>query len=469
MNIGSSYENALLSEASYADFQNIDITDPSKIKTALKNIDGQDKGFSQTQAEDFVKHWRVSVHQPNTASGFSATLFENIQTGEKVFAIRGSEKGSIADWYTDFVDIGILGSTNSQGQYQDLKNFYQQLISDGTLGANETFNVTGHSLGGFLAQSFAIDYPFQIGSTYTYNAPGIGGGVLDALGVAQGNITVAYITNVIAESGPELAAGLGTLIGSVNNIFIEDQGILGILDNHSIKLLTDSLAVYNLLSTLDPTLSTTSLTPLLEIAAYRPERSLENMLDSLGELFGISGSITVDDRESLYKGIDRFMKNSTFQTVAGFTHIVPVSSLHSAATADTVDGFAYRYALLHLNPFAVTGNAGLYSPSALSAGKFSEDYLQDRAYMLDQLLSRNSRDTKMVPTENGALEYYDDRASNTVAATFGTTFGIPAEAIRYTFGGAGTDTIDGGNRGDRLYVESRTDVSDQRTMERLVA
>jgi len=73
------YDYALLSEASYADLQN-KLT-PDDVKSALQRIgnsdsepDDPDKGFSQTQAEEFIQKWEIVNHQPDTESGFSATL-----------------------------------------------------------------------------------------------------------------------------------------------------------------------------------------------------------------------------------------------------------------------------------------------------------------------------------------------------------------------------------------------------------
>jgi hypothetical protein len=46
--------------------------------------------FSDAQADAFVKTWQVVDHIPDTASGFSATIFKNRQTGAYSLAIRGS-------------------------------------------------------------------------------------------------------------------------------------------------------------------------------------------------------------------------------------------------------------------------------------------------------------------------------------------------------------------------------------------
>ncbi len=99
---------ARLSEASYADLwdkkQHIIIIDNDKVEAALKNTEDGNK-FSATQAAEFVSHWRVVDHQPETTSGFSATLFQRIDTdpdsgltaGDYVFANRGTEPKTASD------------------------------------------------------------------------------------------------------------------------------------------------------------------------------------------------------------------------------------------------------------------------------------------------------------------------------------------------------------------------------------
>ena len=79
----SLFEQTQLAEAAYASFGE-DITDRNKLQDALKTID-----FSQTQAEEFLKRWKV-IDQYATGgtaddssfdwfgSGFSATLFERV-------------------------------------------------------------------------------------------------------------------------------------------------------------------------------------------------------------------------------------------------------------------------------------------------------------------------------------------------------------------------------------------------------
>lgn len=93
------FQQAQLAEAAYAilwdSTLNQPITANDKVITALKA-----EGFSEAQAADFVTHWRVVSQQPDTVpNGFSATVFQNIDTGQYSLSIRGSTG---AQWLKDF-------------------------------------------------------------------------------------------------------------------------------------------------------------------------------------------------------------------------------------------------------------------------------------------------------------------------------------------------------------------------------
>lgn len=71
------FQQAQLAEAAYANFidplTGLPYTTTNGIKDALIT-----EGMRDAQAAAFVAQWRVVSQQPNTASGFSATLFQNI-------------------------------------------------------------------------------------------------------------------------------------------------------------------------------------------------------------------------------------------------------------------------------------------------------------------------------------------------------------------------------------------------------
>lgn len=136
--ISELFQQAQLAEAAYANFfdsaGNL-ITSKTGITAALISA-----GFSKNssdptlsaQASAFVKEWTVvdQYTAPSTlgltGSGFSATVFKNITTGEYVFAVRGTEPTQINDLLgADAGGIGLQGIALHQAL--DLYNYRKSL------------------------------------------------------------------------------------------------------------------------------------------------------------------------------------------------------------------------------------------------------------------------------------------------------------------------------------------------------
>ena len=110
-------------------------------------------GMGSQQAAKFNDRWLVLSQSSFNLNGFSAVLLQNRETGEKVLTIRGTNDPM--DWATDLINIALFGTVLAMPQYYSLEAYYAQMISAGLLGVNEQITVTGHSLGGFLAQAVA--------------------------------------------------------------------------------------------------------------------------------------------------------------------------------------------------------------------------------------------------------------------------------------------------------------------------
>lgn len=147
--------------------------------TTLINPEELDGDFTPTQAKRFFERYNLLKHCPNTDSGFSATLFKDTKADSKdskyILAIRGTEfkLEQIQDLLNDY----YIGTNNSDmnrviEQYFDMLLFYEEtlkpLLQEKGIAR---INVIGHSLGGYLAQLFALSYPHSINEVYTYNAP----------------------------------------------------------------------------------------------------------------------------------------------------------------------------------------------------------------------------------------------------------------------------------------------------------
>lgn len=486
------YQNAQLSMAAYASLS--PGMTPADYVTALKNQE-----MPEALATVFASKYTVLSQSAPDATGFSATLFLDNATGQKILAVRGTN--DLFDALTDLVDVALLGTTALQSQYQSLKNYYQQLITEGKLGASETFSVTGHSLGGFLAQAFAVDYAGEVSSAYAHNAPGIGGvvvNVLSTLGVTASSISTANITNLFAEPGPNFTSGLGTLLGAAQPIDIEEQA--SALDNHKIKYLTDALAIYNLFATIAPAVSASTITDILKASSYTTltrdpnDTSLENVLDALRTLFqqnyaqstvNTNATPTApDNRDSFYTNLidlQAYLKNSPFYNSTtqslGFT----VDKLTNAGAATLVTNaqtdIAYRYALYKLNPFVVDNAPALYSAintggaldrydATTRTGALTDEYLKDRAAFLTNKLNAATNDSVYsdqmpVPYVSGSsLQVFEDKTSNYQLYT-GDPYAVgvtpPASFNQIRFGLVNIDTLTGGDQWDKLYGEDGND------------
>lgn len=326
------FENAQLAQASYGLFTSYAI---EVVRDKLK-----EKDFTEEQANAFLNQYTLLSHQPNTLSGFSASVFKSA-SGEYTLAIRGTEvdlAGLITDWGTaNIADIGFNGIAVKQAI--DLMNYYQQLtavagqplvqyqyedgptlpglpgysitagsISYTTGTATETgvlagkhFTVTGHSLGGHLALIMGRLAPNLVDAVYTYNAPGFD------TGLVGGSNNTEWFFNTLAQKQAEatgLPAAIGTafdtakisnlvvtadLIADIGNVpgaqLAEFHEGSGIASAHSIVGMTDSLALQSLFAKIDPSLTLDKLNVLLKAASADPAKSLELTLDALRTLF----------------------------------------------------------------------------------------------------------------------------------------------------------------------------------------
>lgn len=98
----------------------------------------------------------------STNSGMQAAAYKNVNTGEIVIAYRGTELNADDLWQDIMIATGLAPSD----QFADADKFYQAVQTQ--YGSNIT--ITGHSLGGGLAQMIGSKYG---NTTYTYNAPGL--------------------------------------------------------------------------------------------------------------------------------------------------------------------------------------------------------------------------------------------------------------------------------------------------------
>jgi hypothetical protein len=337
------------------------------------------EGMAAAQASAFALKWSVVDQHTDFVTGVSATVFQEVATGKRFLAIRGTEPDDVNDLITDVVDIALLGTSAIQTQYASLKAQVQTWLGDGTLPA--AFTVSGHSLGGFLATALTADFATNITQTYLYNAPGLDGVVGDVIGAILNTfgitppLALADVFNIKANAGVSPIAGLGAQVAPAIGIHIEDQFFSDVPNpplsyNHSQRVLTDALALYAAYAQLDPTVSVDAITHIVNASSNLNVNTLERALDNLCELLlGATTPGTVpESREDYHANLYQLTDWLAARTQNGapalkLNDLVAhgSSTIAAQSRADTPDGLAYRYALVNLLPFALTGDASLYA------------------------------------------------------------------------------------------------------------
>ena len=436
-------------------------------------------GMSRSQAELFADIYSVVDQHVSFQTGLSVTVFSD-SSGSKYMAVGGTEPTDLLDWQSDFAILTGLVGGYFPPQYTELRLYYQQLINQGLLSSSEVITVTGHSLGGFLAQLFSVDHADVVTNTYTYNAPGIGGFVSqlgELFGITDGTIDGSAIVN-IQSIGLSATAGFGTLIGLVETVFIEDQAP-NLIDNHRILQLADAIAVYDLLSKVDASKDMQQITQILKNASNMPEKSLENIVNALGEIYHAGEYVNVGNRDALYTRIKDISESQLFAQSIGFVNVVSMSEFtpDSYAVAAAAD-LGFLYALEKLNPFAIVGDNGLYPE--LDTSQYTQQYLQDRAYLLENQLIRAASDYPLseygsefdgqgqqyvdinlhfvdADTNYDAWKYHPASLSQKVSITFGSDSN--ADQL------IGTDEIDHlyGRGGDDILIQSANGLDDNKS------
>ncbi len=421
-----------------------------------------------------------------------------------MLAIRGSESSHwLADYQADIVNILLLGSTLGMSQYDSLEKFYELLVAQGKLGAGESLVITGHSLGGFLAQAFTAKHDEIVSAAYTFNAPGfsvapglianVGTELLKFFGIVDATIPSNKIFNVRALDGISATAGLGQMIGAIQTVRVEPGDPI---HNHSIVTLTDALAVQEAIATIDPTWNLSSTAPLF-LSAGMGNARLEGLVDGLRrQLLGanVAGTPT-GDRNALYGNLYSLTQSDPYLSLLPDPHSgepkIQISASSSTISASTKfqakTDFGDFLALQTLTPFALHAKSGASdSQAALDAVwtsahvndfaawtadknarligdatrefAFSDSWYADRAEMLSWDLQRNAADTQ---TARGAApesyKFEDLAFGKAVTVVGGLQAGGNMSAgnnpILRTFGGEAGDMIAGGEAalGDHLY------------------
>ena len=190
----------------------------------------------------FVNRYELVHHIKNTSiTGFSSTLFYDSKFKNYIIGFRGTET-ELNDLVLADGMITFLGAGLSQiASMAILKSDMYGAIREHKLNLNpndksEVSNLvlSGHSLGGHLAQSFAFLYTKDVKELYTFNAPGFGGAFASLVTISLR--FVSFIAKAIMKGVRWVARVLdpngfvGKIVGSV---FKKIKNMFGFKDDKS--------------------------------------------------------------------------------------------------------------------------------------------------------------------------------------------------------------------------------------------
>ena len=175
----------------------------------------------------FVNRYELVHHIKNTSiTGFSSTVFYDSKFNNYIIGFRGTELGFKDLVFTDGM-IALLGAgLNQIASMAMLKSDMYDAIKEHKANSNDVSEVSslvlsGHSLGGHLAQSFAFLYTKDVKELYTFNAPGFGGAFASLVTISLR--FVSFIAKAIMKGVRWIARLLdpngfvGKIVGSVFN------------------------------------------------------------------------------------------------------------------------------------------------------------------------------------------------------------------------------------------------------------
>ncbi|WP_230680963.1 putative Ig domain-containing protein [Paracidovorax cattleyae] len=320
-----------------------------------------------------------------------------------------------------------------------------------------------------------------------------------------------YRGNVIAD------VGSASWRAHEPRLLVDDFGKNDFGDTHSLALIIDSLTVQSALAKMMPTIDPGVLVGILKASSElraaadagtqgkADGTSLENLVNAVARIFGVSGTALKGDtrggtwarmegadgysgRAQLHQRLDDIAKVVKDQSLEGKLVIrLPNADIRAAARND----FGALLALQDLSPVWITGadagakstleslwrstrateyTAWLADKSTASPSAFSDEWLTDRAQLLQAVVTRNQQndssqqifDPRAVAGRVTFYHYADpETGKDTVLSTrpSGVT-GLPDQHVM--FGGAGNDTLTGYDNalGDHLYGGAGNDILD---------
>ncbi|SDE53697.1 hypothetical protein [Desulfuromonas thiophila] len=262
-------------------------------------------GLAIKQIVDMYNDW-IRLHTANKGVYQAAYLERQEAESDN---LRGLSGQALIDYLEELrsrsdIVIDEPGGVVYRIQFADSTTVFNDERAQGLgkLTGSESLSVTGHSLGGHLAAAFTRLFPGLGAEAITINGAGFATGLTPGLsgnaqlnianlfGILEGNedFDASKIQNLYGSAGPEFVT-MDNYLGLVqqgahDEVFIERWGPSQTF-GHGKGQMTDSLAVFDLFSQVDASLTLSTITSLLEISANKADHTLESAVSALGKLF----------------------------------------------------------------------------------------------------------------------------------------------------------------------------------------
>ncbi|MGX8882107.1 hypothetical protein ACWWD9_02715 [Methylovorus sp. SPW-M1] len=448
-NINDLYKQSMLAFASYAE-----------LAPGVPSLDSlKDARMVESQATIFLNSFNVVEQYSDDATGASATVFEEIGTGVKYLAIRGTE--SLGDYISDLL-LATVALPQLNPQYMVIEAKVAEWISTGIL--DSSFTITGHSLGGYLATAIGMKFNDNVSNVFTYNSPGfvsLTGNVIDIFKQSFGLGDLALIDgifNVRGTAGISAISGLGVQLSPP--ILVETEYNDTLIPNHSIINVTDSLALFDFASQLDPYVTLAKLNNLVKSSGASDELEQENTLDAFRKYFGYTLPTTT--REDFWWNLSQLKLIGAASELFGNVEILTSPQ----SLEDAKNNFESFLSIMFLSPFTLNTESGYFesihsnlydkwaSDGLLSdedrlvgLANYSDQFLKDRIAMLGWVNKENFSDYGDLLLSSADVSkpdsYFIDISTNKVIR-LGSVFNEDSSRIHYVFGSISSDAIFGG-------------------------
>ncbi len=160
--------------------------------------------YNQMQNTLFNSSYQVKDYLADPNFGIAVMLIED-SSGHKTLAVRGTDSPN------DAIPIASIVAGIIPNQVQYLENYYNRLKTEGRIAEGEQVTITGHSLGGAVAQIFTYRNQDAVDHAYSVNGPGILG-PLTILCPELQTFPGLPITNLISD---DLIAQYGIKLGEI--------------------------------------------------------------------------------------------------------------------------------------------------------------------------------------------------------------------------------------------------------------